>query len=54
MARGTKASRDFVAALGPFAKPKELAVLDLCCESETREVDLWQVCRFKTYACGNH
>ena len=54
MARGTKASRDFVAALGPFAKPKELAVLDLCCESETREVDLWQVWRFKTYACGNH
>ena len=45
MARGTKTSRDFVAALDRFAiaKPKELALLDLCCESETREVDLWQV-----------
>ena len=53
MARGTKTSRDFVAALDCFAKPKELALLDLCCESETCAVDLWQVWRFKTYACGN-
>ena len=49
-----KTSRDFVAAHDRFAKPKELALLDLCYESETREVDLWQVWRFKTYACGNH
>ena len=35
MARGTKTSRDFVAALDCFAKTKELALLDLCCESET-------------------
>ena len=49
-----KTSRDFVAAHDRFSKPKELALLDLCYESETREVDLWQVWRFKTYACGNH
>ena len=35
-----KTSRDFVAAHDRFAKPKEIALLDLCCESETREVDL--------------
>ena len=43
MVRGKLNSRDFVAVLERFAKPEELALLDLCCESETREVDLWLV-----------